>query len=79
MTGASSIFCAGRLRQATFFAGGKSMETHPERMAQLLANSNFEIGSPPGSRHLDMARLKGEALKDKSRSPKRPTAGRGRA
>ena len=49
--------------KATFFAGGKWMETHPERMAQLLADSNFEIGSH-GLRHLDMARLKGEALKD---------------
>ena len=49
--------------KATFFAGGKWMETHPERMAQLLANSDFEIGSH-GLRHLDMERLKGEALED---------------
>ncbi len=49
--------------KATFFAGGKWMETHPERFAQLLADPNFEIGSH-GLRHLDMARLGGDALKD---------------
>ncbi len=49
--------------KATFFAGGKWMETHEERTAQLMADPNFEIGSH-GLRHLDMARLSGEALKD---------------
>ena len=49
--------------KATFFAGGKWMETHQERTAQLIADPNFEIGSH-GLRHLDMARLSGEALKD---------------
>jgi peptidoglycan-N-acetylglucosamine deacetylase len=49
--------------KATFFAGGKWMETHQERTAQLLADPNFEIGSH-GLRHLDMAKLNGEALKD---------------
>jgi peptidoglycan/xylan/chitin deacetylase (PgdA/CDA1 family) len=49
--------------KATFFAGGKGMETHPERIAQLIADPNFEIGSH-GLRHLDTARLNGEALKD---------------
>lgn len=49
--------------KATFFAGGKWMETHQERTAQLIANPNFEIGSH-GLRHLDMARLTGDALKD---------------
>ncbi len=49
--------------KATFFAGGKWMETHPERTAQLLADPNFEIGSH-GLRHLDLAKLNGEALKD---------------
>lgn len=49
--------------KATFFAGGKWMETHPERTAQLMADPNFQIGSH-GLRHLDMSRLNGEALKD---------------
>jgi peptidoglycan/xylan/chitin deacetylase (PgdA/CDA1 family) len=31
--------------KATFFAGGKWMETHHERTAQLMADANFEIGS----------------------------------
>ncbi|HKQ55791.1 MAG TPA: polysaccharide deacetylase family protein [Methyloceanibacter sp.] len=47
--------------KATFFAGGKWMETHPERAAQLIADPAFEIGSH-GFRHRDMARLGGEAL-----------------
>jgi peptidoglycan/xylan/chitin deacetylase (PgdA/CDA1 family) len=49
--------------RATFFAGGKWMETHEERTAQLIADPNFEIGSH-GLRHLDMARLSGEALQE---------------
>ena len=49
--------------KATFFAGGKWMETHQERTAQLIADPNFEIGGH-GWRHLDMAKLSGEALKD---------------
>jgi peptidoglycan/xylan/chitin deacetylase (PgdA/CDA1 family) len=49
--------------KATFFAGGKWMETHEERAAQLIADPNFEVGGH-GLRHLDMARLSGEALKD---------------
>ena len=49
--------------KATFFAGGKWMETHAERTAQLMADPSFEIGSH-GLRHLDMSRLNGEALKD---------------
>jgi hypothetical protein len=39
------------------------METHEERAAQLLADLNFEIGAH-GFRHLDMARLSGNALHD---------------
>lgn len=39
------------------------METHEERTAQLIADPNFEIGNH-GLRHLDMARLSGDALKD---------------
>lgn len=49
--------------KATFFAGGKWMETHQDRTAQLLADPNFELGSH-GLRHLDMARLKSDALND---------------
>ena len=49
--------------KATFFAGGKWMETHEERTAQLIADPNFEIGSH-GLRHLDMASLHGDTLKD---------------
>ncbi|MGE3529944.1 MAG: polysaccharide deacetylase family protein [Methyloceanibacter sp.] len=52
--------------KATFFAGGKWLATHEERAAQLLADSNFEIGSH-GFRHRDMARLGGEALRDEIR------------
>jgi peptidoglycan/xylan/chitin deacetylase (PgdA/CDA1 family) len=49
--------------KATFFAGGKWMETHPERIAQLIADPNFEVGSH-GLRHLDLSRLNGEKLND---------------
>lgn len=49
--------------KATFFAGGKWMETHEERTAQLIADPNFEIGGH-GLRHLDLARLSGQALTD---------------
>jgi peptidoglycan/xylan/chitin deacetylase (PgdA/CDA1 family) len=49
--------------KATLFASGKWMETHEERTAQLIADPNFEIGGH-GLRHLDMARLSGQALTD---------------
>jgi peptidoglycan-N-acetylglucosamine deacetylase len=49
--------------KATFFAGGKWMETHPERAAQLIADANFEIGNH-GLRHFDMAKITGDDLKD---------------
>jgi peptidoglycan/xylan/chitin deacetylase (PgdA/CDA1 family) len=49
--------------QATFFAGGKWMETHPERAQQLMADPLFEVGSH-GLRHLDLSRVSGEMLKD---------------
>src|SRR6478736_6340788 len=42
--------------KATFFAGGKWMETHPERAEQLLADPLFEIGSHSW-RHLDPLRI----------------------
>jgi peptidoglycan/xylan/chitin deacetylase (PgdA/CDA1 family) len=49
--------------KATFFAGGKWMETHPERTAQLIADPLFEIGAH-GLRHRDMSQLDGGALKE---------------
>jgi peptidoglycan-N-acetylglucosamine deacetylase len=45
--------------KATFFAGGKWMETHPERAEQLLADPLFEIGSHSW-RHLDPLRINQE-------------------
>ena len=41
--------------KATFFAGGKWLESHPERAQQLIADPNFEIGSH-GLRHRDLTR-----------------------
>jgi peptidoglycan/xylan/chitin deacetylase (PgdA/CDA1 family) len=49
--------------KATFFAGGKWMETHEERAAQLIADPDFEIGSH-GLFHRDMARLSGGPLQE---------------
>lgn len=49
--------------KATFFAGGKWMETHKERAQQLIADPNFEIGSH-GLRHLDLSRIKPETMTD---------------
>ncbi len=39
--------------KATFFAGGKWLESHPERAQQLIADPNFEIGAH-GFRHRDL-------------------------
>jgi peptidoglycan/xylan/chitin deacetylase (PgdA/CDA1 family) len=47
--------------KATFFAGGKWMETHPERTQQLIADPLFEIGSH-GLRHSDLSHAKDQAL-----------------
>lgn len=47
--------------KATFFAGGKWMETHKERAEQLIADPNFEIGSH-GLRHLDLAHASDQSL-----------------
>src|SRR6476660_8166114 len=49
--------------KATFFAGGKWMETHKERAEQLLADPNFEIGSH-GLRHFDLSRTSEAVLSD---------------
>ncbi|HET7852253.1 MAG TPA: polysaccharide deacetylase family protein [Methyloceanibacter sp.] len=47
--------------KATFFAGGKWMETHPERTQQLIADPLFEIGSH-GLRHLDLSHANAATL-----------------
>ena len=49
--------------KATFFAGGKWMETHPERAQQLIADPLFEIGSH-GLRHLDLSHAKEHTLSE---------------
>jgi peptidoglycan-N-acetylglucosamine deacetylase len=52
--------------KATFFAGGKWMETHRERAEQLIADSNFEVGSH-GLRHLDLSHVNDQTLEDEVR------------
>jgi peptidoglycan-N-acetylglucosamine deacetylase len=47
--------------KATFFAGGKWMETHPERAQQLIADPLFEVGSH-GLRHLDLSHVSAATL-----------------
>jgi peptidoglycan/xylan/chitin deacetylase (PgdA/CDA1 family) len=42
--------------KATFFAGGKWMETHPQRAQQLIADPLFEVGSH-GLRHFDLSHV----------------------
>jgi peptidoglycan-N-acetylglucosamine deacetylase len=49
--------------KATFFAGGKWMETHPERAQQLIADPLFEVGSH-GLRHLDLSHVDAATLGD---------------
>jgi peptidoglycan/xylan/chitin deacetylase (PgdA/CDA1 family) len=49
--------------KATFFAGGKWLETHPERAQQLIADPLFEIGSH-GLRHLDLSRTNDPTLSE---------------
>jgi peptidoglycan/xylan/chitin deacetylase (PgdA/CDA1 family) len=49
--------------KATFFTGGKWMETHKERAEQLIADPNFEVGSH-GLRHLDLAHVNDQSLAD---------------
>ena len=47
--------------KATFFAGGKWMETHPERAEQLITDPLFEVGSH-GLRHLDLSNVSDATL-----------------
>ncbi len=49
--------------KATFFAGGKWLETHRERAEQLMADPNFEIGSH-GFRHYDLSQAGDQNLND---------------
>lgn len=49
--------------KATFFAGGKWMETHPERIQQLIADPLFEVGSH-GLRHYDLSNAKEPILNE---------------
>ncbi len=48
---------------ATFFATGKWMRSHPQRIQQLMADPRFEIGSL-GWNHGNLAVLKGQAIVD---------------
>ena len=52
--------------KATFFAGGKWMETHKERAQQLIADPNFEVGSH-GLRHFDLSHVNDQTLDDEIR------------
>jgi peptidoglycan-N-acetylglucosamine deacetylase len=52
--------------KATFFAGGKWMETHRERAEQLIADPNFETGGH-GLRHLDLSHVSDQTLEDEIR------------
>jgi peptidoglycan-N-acetylglucosamine deacetylase len=48
---------------ATFFLGGKWMQTHPERAMQLIADPLFEVGTH-GWIHLDSRHISGLALRN---------------
>jgi peptidoglycan-N-acetylglucosamine deacetylase len=52
--------------KATFFAGGKWLETHPERAAQLIADPNFEIGSHD-LLHRDLSRANDKTMEEEIR------------
>lgn len=52
--------------KATFFAGGKWLESHPERAQQLIADPNFEIGGH-GLRHRDFTKASKATLSDEIR------------
>ncbi|MEI6706598.1 MAG: polysaccharide deacetylase family protein [Methylococcales bacterium] len=47
--------------KATFYAGGKWMQSHPEKTMQLMADSHFEIGNH-GWTHGNLRVLKGEPM-----------------
>jgi peptidoglycan/xylan/chitin deacetylase (PgdA/CDA1 family) len=47
--------------KATFYAGGKWMQSHPEQTMQLMADKNFEIGNH-GWTHGNLRVLQGEPM-----------------
>jgi len=47
--------------KATFYAGGKWMQSHPEKTMQLMADSHFEIGNH-GWTHGNLRVLEGEPM-----------------
>ncbi len=47
--------------KATFFAGGKWLETHPERAQQLIADPNFEVGGH-GLLHRDLSKATDQTM-----------------
>ena len=49
--------------KATFFAGGKWLETHPERAQQLIADPLFQVGNHTWS-HRNLRKLSGRALEN---------------
>jgi peptidoglycan-N-acetylglucosamine deacetylase len=49
--------------KATFFAGGKWMETHGERAQQLIADPLFQVGNHTWS-HRNLRKLSGRPLED---------------
>jgi peptidoglycan/xylan/chitin deacetylase (PgdA/CDA1 family) len=48
--------------KATFYAGGKWMQSHPEQTMQLMADKNFEIGNH-GWTHGNLRVLQGEKMR----------------
>jgi peptidoglycan/xylan/chitin deacetylase (PgdA/CDA1 family) len=49
--------------KATFFAGGKWLQSHPEKALQLLSSPRFEIGNHSWD-HANLRQLTGQALAD---------------
>ena len=52
--------------KATFFAGGKWLESHPERAQQLIADPNFEVGAH-GLRHRDLSHAADKTMDEEIR------------
>lgn len=49
--------------KATFYAGGKWMQSHPEKTMQLMADSRFELGNHAWT-HGNLRVLQGEAVRE---------------
>lgn len=56
--------------KATFFAGGKWMRSHEERVRQLMADPLFELGNHAEA-HRNLRRLEGARLADEIAGPQR--------